>query len=510
MNLLDGSYTYTPSGQQTSLNEEIGYTLVDGDGDSDSAVLSIDILPADALPTPSFYTNSNDANVIANFTGNNRDLTGGLTTGSGDDIINVDDYIESDVSTGAGDDTIFIRDDLKDNASIDTGSGDDILVFENGTGNASTANAGSVDLGVGTDTITFVTGNSDDFTFAINNGVLSITSTVGQNIDFEVENVEHLYFGGDDKTFDVGATSVTESQLVQQGIFIDGIVSGLAYTTSSGLTGFTDESGKFNYVEGDTITFSIGNVVLGSADSSMLQNEQLFLQDLANVDRTDVNDEYVENMAVLLQSIDVDGDAYNGITITAAMHDAFSDDNFDLATISEEQLVSIIEETGHEALTEDEAMQHVQDMLELHANIDASEFDQRVDDTVDVLVGSEGADTFVWLEGDTGVDHITNFNLDEGDALDLSDVLHFNEGDNLDDFIDFDSDGQDTTITVHADGGSEITQTIVLDGVDLGSDDATIINDMFSGDHKGALFISNNNVKVDDNLIISISNDSLE
>ena len=112
----------------------------------------------------------------------------------------------------------------------------------------------------------------------------------------------------------------------------------------------------------------------------------------------------------------------------------------------------------------------------------------------DYLIGGAGADSFVWLEGDTGTDHIQDFNVVAGDVLDLSDLLHINDGDNLNDFLDFDSNGQDTTINVHANGDGEITQTIVLDGVDLGSDDVTIINDMLTGKHQGALFIGDDSV----------------
>ncbi|TYK66493.1 VCBS domain-containing protein, partial [Colwellia echini] len=109
------------------------------------------------------------------------------------------------------------------------------------------------------------------------------------------------------------------------------------------------------------------------------------------------------------------------------------------------------------------------------------------------LISGEGIDTFIWSDSDTGTDHINGFDLDE-DIIDISDLLHLSEGDNLNEFLDFDSDGVDTTITVHADGDNEITQTIVLDNIDLGSDDVTIINDMLTGDHKGALFIGDSSV----------------
>ena len=96
----------------------------------------------------------------------------------------------------------------------------------------------------------------------------------------------------------------------------------------------------------------------------------------------------------------------------------------------------------------------------------------------DTLTGGLGGDTFVWLAGDeTGnpTDTITDFNQSggvyiplEGDVLDLSALLIGEESGVLTDYLNFASDGTDTTITVDANGdGSGTDQTIVLEGVDL-------------------------------------------
>ena len=88
-------------------------------------------------------------------------------------------------------------------------------------------------------------------------------------------------------------------------------------------------------------------------------------------------------MAVLLQSLDSNNDAYDGIVITQEMRDAFSSDNgFNLATISEEELIAIIEATGRVAISEDDAMTHVQEMLELHTDLEENQFDERLDDDI--------------------------------------------------------------------------------------------------------------------------------
>jgi len=50
------------------------------------------------------------------------------------------------------------------------------------------------------------------------------------------------------------------------GILSDSVVKGVAYSSSSGVSGTTAANGEFKYAAGDTVTFKIGNVTLGSVD----------------------------------------------------------------------------------------------------------------------------------------------------------------------------------------------------------------------------------------------------
>ncbi len=55
------------------------------------------------------------------------------------------------------------------------------------------------------------------------------------------------------------------SSTASVGTFADaGLVSGLQYQTAT-KSGVTDADGKFNYLPGETVTFKIGNIVLGQA-----------------------------------------------------------------------------------------------------------------------------------------------------------------------------------------------------------------------------------------------------
>ena len=213
---------------------------------------------------------------------------------------------------------------------------------------------------------------------------------------------------------------VQDGDNIAKGQLVDGIVVGAMYTTSSGLAGTTDETGAFEYREGDSVTFMIGDVVIGTASAEALADGKVFLQELADVALNDLNDEYVENMAVFLQSLDADGNAYNGITITPAMHAAFENSTLDLRSASEAELKAVLEGMGAAYVNEEEAMQHVRDMLEKHAGVTA--FEEHTDDSIQTAVlaheALEGL-TYQTSSGLTGELIQGAFLFDEGDTVEL-------------------------------------------------------------------------------------------
>ena len=175
-----------------------------------------------------------------------------------------------------------------------------------------------------------------------------------------------------------GGATVTASSSV-----IDGFVEGLEYETSSGLSGITGENGRFSFGFGDTVTFKLGGVVLGSVDMRNYYDDKIFLQDMANVDRTNLSDEYVQKLAVLLQSLD--SDSSDKILITDEMREAFADANFNLESMSDEEIAALIEQTGREVVSEEDAMAHVEDMLIAYTDLDEEDFAQDDADTVAML-----------------------------------------------------------------------------------------------------------------------------
>jgi len=118
---------------------------------------------------------------------------------------------------------------------------------------------------------------------------LKITNPIGANFPNGVTeiNVQH---------------SIVDT--IVTGQFVDDPVQGLAYSCSSGITGATNSNGEYNCNQGDTVTFSLGGIVLGSvtAQSTVITPYSLFPNDLnAGL-----------NVARLLQSVDADNESSNG------------------------------------------------------------------------------------------------------------------------------------------------------------------------------------------------------
>ncbi|SFU04661.1 type I secretion C-terminal target domain-containing protein, partial [Halomonas saccharevitans] len=300
----------------------------------------------------------------------------------------------------------------------------------------------------------------------------------GQDLTFQVEGIDG---DGDKVTTDINVA-----------IVVDGVVEGMSFATSSGITGVTDEKGAFEYRSGDAITFSVGNVVLGTFDAEeALADGKVFLQEIAGVGLENLYDEYVENMAVFLQSLDVDGDAYNGIVINEGIHEVFSDDGFDLATMSEGDLRDVLLENGYQPLSEAEAMQHVKDMIVEHAGDQA--FSAREGDGM-VLLASEDDDVFAFdlaaAEETPAEVRIAGFGDEGVDSLDLRDLLQGEEAEGVDltSYLKISLDGTNTVIEVSSDGSFQgdsgddvkVDQTIILEATDLvtGDDSATVIQQM--------------------------------
>ena len=112
-----------------------------------------------------------------------------------------------------------------------------------------------------------------------------------------------------------GSSSGSDSST---GVFVDSPVAGLTYS-GGGDAARTDEEGRFNYDSGQTLSFSVGGLALGSATGA----DVITPVDL--VEGADAGDTSVINISRLLQSLDSDGNLNNGIQITEAIDQALQE-----------------------------------------------------------------------------------------------------------------------------------------------------------------------------------------
>ena len=151
-----------------------------------------------------------------------------------------------------------------------------------------------------------------------------------------------------------GGGGTTSANLV--GTFIDSPVSGLEFESTSG-SGITDAYGNFTYREGDSVTFHIGNLYLGSA---MPGNHRVTPLNLV-AGASDASDARVTRILRTLQSLDSDGNLENGIQIDATVRETLKTQkeiHLDDATTSDEEIVALI---GDYKVSEEEARTHFEE-----------------------------------------------------------------------------------------------------------------------------------------------------
>ena len=96
------------------------------------------------------------------------------------------------------------------------------------------------------------------------------------------------------------------SSTILTGRFLDSPVEGIDYT-SGGVSGTTDSSGTSQYTQGQKVSFSVGDVTIGSGTPA----EVMTPVDLVSGGNTDSAE--VVNIARFLKTLDDDGNPDNGI-----------------------------------------------------------------------------------------------------------------------------------------------------------------------------------------------------
>lgn len=165
--------------------------------------------------------------------------------------------------------------------------------------------------------------------------------------------------GGDDKD---GGDVAPLSPTVNTGIFVDSPVSNISYETDT-QSGITNVDGEFTYVDGEFVTFFIGDLLFPTVDAGPI------ITPMTLADTTDSTDPQVTNIARLLQSLDEDGDPTNGIAIPAGAADIAVPVNFDVDTTTFENdpdVSGLVEHSGSvttDLLPVEDVIEHLEDQF---------------------------------------------------------------------------------------------------------------------------------------------------
>ncbi|WP_431131922.1 esterase-like activity of phytase family protein [Variovorax paradoxus] len=115
-----------------------------------------------------------------------------------------------------------------------------------------------------------------------------------------------------------GGTNPPPVAQSKTGTFLDAAVEGLDYTAGSSAKASTNANGEFTCNDGETVAFSAGALVLGSAACGTT------ITPLNLTGGTDVKADAVVNRLLALQSFDEDRDPSNGIRLTPALKAALT------------------------------------------------------------------------------------------------------------------------------------------------------------------------------------------
>lgn len=148
------------------------------------------------------------------------------------------------------------------------------------------------------------------------------------------------------------------------GVFLDSQVINIGYKTET-LSGITNQLGEYEYLSGERVTFFIGDLEFPSVKATEV------ITPLNIVGTQDTSAPTVVNIIRLLQTLDQDGNAENGITIADIASSIATQVNFDLNVSDFESSTAVStlilnagqDQTVSELVTEVEAISHFETSL---------------------------------------------------------------------------------------------------------------------------------------------------
>jgi hypothetical protein len=155
------------------------------------------------------------------------------------------------------------------------------------------------------------------------NSSVFVTGSTGGSTVSESEADDNLSPPSEPENVTFEELMATGAEADAFGNVIDSPVSGLRYKSGAHY-GITDSDGKYGYIQGETVAFFIGDILIGHA---MTPSPRLTPYELANSDA-----QVAMNIARFLQTLDNDADPENGIHINSAVHALAEDTTLDFTS----------------------------------------------------------------------------------------------------------------------------------------------------------------------------------
>jgi len=156
--------------------------------------------------------------------------------------------------------------------------------------------------------------------------------------------------GSDDST-------TAQDSVATTGFYVDSAINGVDYSCGDS-NGTTDADGKFIYQDGEGCSFSIAGIELKKVAADMLRENVTIVEDNVTV-------------AAFLQTLDNDGDANNGITITQEVKEELQLQNISKIPQGDANLSALVTNVlrnaggySGEAVFETNAMEHLKQTQE--------------------------------------------------------------------------------------------------------------------------------------------------
>jgi subtilisin family serine protease len=155
------------------------------------------------------------------------------------------------------------------------------------------------------------------------------------------------------------------------GILLDSAISGVAYNCDT-TTDITSIDGKFTCPINSIVTFTIGGINLGSVTLTSSQGlQQITPAKLYGLENDNITDIRVLNFIQLVQSLDSDNNATNGINISSNTRDNLVGYGLDISNINTMQndLNTTLAATGKSLISQNKALEHYIDTLQNSLNV---------------------------------------------------------------------------------------------------------------------------------------------